>query len=120
MDRVAAASLLDLLTAAESIGDDQSVGRGRASSGKNFAFADGTAQLCGFLRKAERACHPATPLRRTVDVELEALEKIELRSEANNGVMVAMGLDQCLPALLRCWKPVEVLRDKIIELQHLS
>src|SRR5690348_3715894 len=91
---LAIAVQLDLLAAAEAVGDDRGPVVELTDARQKHAFADRATDVERFLRHSECARHSATALRRPLDREAEMFEQPLFAVEADDCVMMAMRLHE--------------------------
>jgi hypothetical protein len=88
--------LRDLLPAAEAVGDDERVLRGRAHSRQQAAFADGLRNPVVIALKAERAGHSATSAVDDFAVETEPFQDLQVRVHAGQRLLMTMPVHERL------------------------
>jgi hypothetical protein len=107
MQRFAIRSLFNLLSAAETVGDDEGFAVGLAHARQRPPFADRLRHLVMFRPEPEGAGHAAAGVLQHLEVEPQALQHGLLTVELDDGSLMAVPVDNGLALQLR---RVEVLR----------
>src|ERR1700741_2492345 len=94
-------ALVNLLAAAEAVGDDEPVGRSFADRREKFEFPDGGGNVVLITLKPERSCHPAATGSRCLEGQTHASQHRLLGVHLQNRLVVAMTVNDGLAAKLR-------------------
>src|SRR6185369_18063481 len=101
VQRLAVRALLDLLPAAEAVGDDERVARRRAHRRQQHPLADAHRDLVVVAIEAERAGHAAAAGVELLEVETDLLQHRLFRLELHDRLVMAMSLYDGFPFQLR-------------------
>src|SRR3546814_17166195 len=111
---------LDLLAAAEAVGEDQAFFRRFPHGGQQHSLTDGGGDIMRLLGEAERAGHAATALGRALGLSVQVLAQRHFRLEADHGMMVAMRLPARAASLQRLREAFTKPRDETADKSHTS
>jgi len=119
MKGVAAGGLGDLLAAAESVGDDEPVGRGVANGGEKFEFADRLGDVVFVVFEAKGAGHAAASGRGRLEVDADAAEEGFFGGHLHDGFVMAVAMEKSFAGELRERGVAGVVLEKLAEQEGL-